>query len=152
MYVKSDMGFHFIKLFQIFPLAAHVNLKDPNQKLLWRNDYSNSEIRDVIRQDSMLASLDDASVISSLMDNIRYLRSHVTIALAYGVEAKQTGIDLMTLLLRMKLDKLNSSSSSSRLYKVFKTDDYTIAYFNDSYCYVKLKKPKNFFTIFNSEL
>ena len=119
-------------------IGAHVYLKDNKEMLdLWDNDLNEDQLselsNDVLpkKLKKLALNLEPSS------------RAHITIGLANGVSAVQTGYDLVSILAMLKSD------DSLAKKNVIDTEDYELVYLENARCYAKLKEPINIDSIFS---
>jgi hypothetical protein len=119
-------------------IGAHVSLNNDIEMLsLWDNDLSETQFKDIISD-----TLSKKSKINGIRLE-RAARAHITIGLANGIQAVQTGYDLISILTLLKSDETLVEKNKADL------EDSEFIYLDNARCYVKQIKPLVLISIFS---
>ena len=106
---------------------------------LWDNDLNEKELSDISNN---IMSKEIKKIASKLSTASR---AHITIALAYGVSAVQTGYDLLSILACLTTDECLKEKNP------IDCKEHELTYLGSARCYIKLKEPIYIDSIFSQD-
>ena len=115
-------------------------------KELWSNDFSDEELTDLLSADSFFNLSNKKK--KELIQRLNFAdKAHITIGLAGQEKAMQSGLDMINLKMRYRLNEMLHKEAVKH-----ETDEFEFTYLNNCYCLAKLKEPFLVSGIFSFEI
>lgn len=140
-YIKQTIADTKTRL--ILFIAAVVKL-NPDMKSLWDNDLHYKSVEKIIDEDEYFKMVRDKPRLIKELEIAD--RAHLTIGLAANTQAVQSGIDLLNIKLRIKLNKLLGKPTNT-----VKANKFEIYFLGGCYCFLKLNESVFVDSIFAGE-